>query len=346
MLAKLAVAPEVLAERLQPPSLMKAIHLSLLETLKAHGEIIFRSNDEAGRFIRAAKTSALPVDIAKRWEVMLGTLHKSGRLKVAVPPDELSVSKLAQLSELKAAWSGKVQLIILDSDGAASLGVPDEEGVLNDTDANVELATIHSAVHTSVISHLVGLASSTVFPFDTRAAFWNEVLRPISEVSRTAKVLDKFLFKDVWSRADNPGRWRGRGPEHVVWLLNQLDQSMRPQSTVQLFTFAGPRDPGAEETAQILRKAWHPPASGRLSRVEISLARSDRNFPHDRHIRFDAGIGISINAGFDRLREDNIWDRYGMGWSYIHRPADLAKLQDREQGASRLEAVTETIFER
>ena len=66
MFAKLAVAPEAIVEQLQPLSLTKSIHIGLLDALNAHGEILFRSNDEAARFVKAAKNSTLPASSAIR----------------------------------------------------------------------------------------------------------------------------------------------------------------------------------------------------------------------------------------------------------------------------------------
>lgn len=346
MFAKLAVAPEAILEQLQPGSLAKSIHLALLDTLNAHGELLFRSNEEALRFIKVAKKSQLPGGIAKRWEATLIALHKMGRIKIIVPPDKLSISMLSHLSDLEVAWSGKVGVIVLASDTAAAVGVPADEGILDDAEAHIEIATIDAAIHTQAISRLRQLADSVVFPFDRRDLFWESVLEPVAEVARSVTILDKFLLKELWRRATEPSKWRNREPEHVVWLLRHLDCAMREQATVRLIAYSSEVDLGIEDTAELIRQVWEPPVHGRLDRVELTFATFDRGFPHDRHIRFDAGSGISINAGFDRLRQNTIWDQYGMSWSYAHHPADLRVLKEREDGASRLNAQTEVVIQR
>jgi len=341
MLAKLTMASDALGEQLQPLSLMKAIHLNLLEALIAHGELIFRNGEEATQFIRAAKGGALPPDVAKRWDAALTTLHQRGRIKIMSPPDDRAISTGFALSELKDTWAGKIQVVVLGGETATKLGVPTDEGILEDEDAHIEVATVYTAGHTKAISHLRGLAESAVFPFETRDDFWHEVLGPVAEVSRSVTITDKYLFTDLWRRAKYPRKWRDSPAEHVSWLLENFDSSMRSSSNVHLISYTGEVE--IKKTIDVVLDAWRPSKHGRLSSVKLTLVTKDHDFPHDRHMRFDSGVAIAVSAGFDRLRQPRIWDKHGMAWTYMYRPSDLKRLHDRELAALALDGESEYV---
>lgn len=346
MLTKIALDPEALLELFEPPSLMKSVHQVVIDTLNAHGRIVFRSDKEAKRFIEATKSSSLSPNLVKRWEAVIYHLYKTKRARVLQPQDEVSISALSKLAEIEGAWSGKVSVMVLSSDAAAAVGVPSDEGVLDDSDADLELATLHSATLTKSVSNLRALAASIVFPFKSRNVFWGEVLGPIAEVSQSVSILDKYIFKEVWYRADKPWKITKEPPEQLVWLLRNLDDEMRGGSKVHILSHSSSSDPGLEETADAIRNAWKAPSAGRLSKVEISLSPVSKGFPHDRHIRFNTGVGIALSAGFDRLQKPECWDPSGMSWSYIYMPNDVEALRQREARALELDASTATVLER
>lgn len=346
MLTKIAFDPEALGEYRDPPSLMKSIHFSILRALNAHGRIVFRNNAEAMKFIDATRASGLSPEIKKQWEVVLQYLHTNKRAGVMKPQDDLSISAISQLTEIESGWAGMVRVIILESHKAEAVGVPPDQGVLDDCSAELELATLHSATLTRAVSHLRELAASAVFPFSTRDSFWNQVLEPVAEISQSATILDKFIFKELWFRAKQPHRFARARPEQIVWLLHKLDESMCEGSLVEIIGYATPDDPSAERTAELIRSAWQPSSQGHLAKVQLSVAREHRGFPHDRHLRFNTSIGISLNAGFDRLSRPDCWDVNGMSWSYIYMPHDVEALRQREAQALELQVTTATVLQR
>jgi hypothetical protein len=352
MLARLALAPEALDEAVPgiPVAAAKSLHTTLLEALNAHGSLVFASNAEALDFVNAVKAGqGLPPGAAQKWRETLIHLRKLGRINVLVPPRDTGLSSVRVLADLRKGWGGHVEVAVVGNKASSCIGVPTDVGLLEDSEARLEVATMVTAPHSRTISQYRELARTAwMSAGESRDTFWNDVLEPVAAQSRAVTVLDGYLFHRLWRKAEQQPYSRRWDQEHVAWLLELLDRIMAPGSEVELVGGFDPRRPAsAEDTAALICAEWSPAAQGRLRSVTLVLAPKDRHFPHDRHIRFNTGVAVLINAGLDRLRERTIWDPNGMGWHYRWAPAGVEELRRAEQRTRTMaSAQSHTVFHR
>ena len=351
MLARLAIDPEALSDTTTPVSMTKFHHNSLLETIAAHGSIVFANNDEARAFVQAIKHQhAFPPGMAEKWSNLLPELHKLGRVRLMVPPGDQPISQVRALDALQHGWKGNLDIAVLGNSGASAIGISEDKGILEDIDSQVEIATVVATPHTRTVTHYRELADIAILPHRAeRETFWDEVLRPIATASKAASVLDGYLLTRLWDKEDNLPMSRSRDAGHVEWILDHLDSTMRPGSELELIC-AYDRNKShytADESADVIRDSWSPLSHGRLTKVTLTLVERQKGFTHDRHIRFSTGVAITLPAGFDRLRAARVWDQDGMAWNYKWRPDAIKGLRDREERAkSFTPRKTVTVLER
>jgi hypothetical protein len=351
MLARLAIDPEALADTITPMSMAKFHHNSLLETIAAHGSLLFANNGEARAFVQAIKNlGALPPGMAEKWSTVLSELHKLGRVRLIAPPGDRPISQVRALDALQNGWKGNLDIAVLGHTGASAIGISDDEGILEDVDSQVELATVVATPHTRTVTHFRELADIALLPASAkRETFWDQVLRPISTMSKAATILDGYLMTSLWGKEDNLPRSRSWQVEHVEWILDHLDTTMMTGAELELICAYDPRKPHytADESADAIRDFWRPISRGRFAKVTLTLVERQKGFTHDRHIRFSTGVAITIAAGFDRLRAPQVWDEDGMAWNYKWRPDAVKGLRDREERAKSFRPCkTVTVLER
>lgn len=350
MLARLAIDPEALTDILTPVSLTKVLHNHLLETIASHGHLVFANNDEAAAFVKAIRNRSLPPGMAEKWATFLPELHKQGRMSLVAPPGDSPISQVRQLDELQQGWKGNLDVAVLCTANASAIGISDEDGILDDTNSHVELATFGAAPHTRTVAHYRELAETAVLPYDAdRDTFWNDVIRPVAAASKRTIILDGYLLTSLWNKEHSLPRSRSWPTEHVAWLLDHLDSTMRPASEVEFICAYEPHKLhyNAVQSANIIHNFWAPPPAGRLAKVTLRLIERQRGFTHDRHVRFSTGVAITIPAGLDRLRSPRVWDADGMAWAYKWRRDAINQLREREDRAkSFAPAQTVTVFER
>ncbi|QOR69382.1 hypothetical protein IM660_11805 [Ruania alkalisoli] len=319
-----------------------ALHESLVETLLAHGRLVFVSDDEAREFVRAVRGIAgMPPGARARWEAMLVHLRKSHRVVVADPPSRDTLATVDGIDRLRAGWGGQADVAVVSQTLSVTLGVPGDTGILSAPGLKPDVAVAVTAPTAPALARIVEQERSPFAAHGTaREDFWFNVLRPIATGAREVVILDGYLFNRITGSA------YGRGsasdvPEHICWLLEHLDSVMAGGSTVRLVGNASKlnsRD-DACALAQIIHHRWSPANEGRLARVEVHLgdpSNGRQRFPHDRHIRFSTGSAVKIPAGFDRLRDRRIWDTSGMWWTYLWRSRALDALRSDEQTATSL----------
>lgn len=351
MLARIAIDPEALADPITPISLTKVLHNNLLEMIAAHGYIVFANNEEAQAFIKAIRNhKSLPPGMVEKWATFLPELYKQGRMSLISPTGDNPISRLRELDELQQGWKGNLDVAVLCAANAAAIGISDEDGILDDTTSHVELATFGATPHTRTVARYRELADTAVVPYKApRDQFWNDVLRPVATASKKATILDGYLLTSLWNNEDKLPRSRSWGPEHVAWMLDHLDSTMKRGAEVELICAYEPHKLhfDAEASADIIRDWWVPAAPGRLAKVTVTLIERQKGFTHDRHIRFSTGVAITVPAGFDRLRSPNLWDQDGMAWAYKWRRDAINGLREREERAKSFSPrQTVTVFER
>lgn len=341
MYARVAVASNALdLGNLEAP-VANALHGALVESLLAHGRLVFTSPAEALEFVRAIRSTAgIPPGARTRWESLLIHLKQSGRVAFVEPPSDTPLAKVEALNLLRAQWGAQTDVAVIASGSCAVLGVPEDSGILSDPGLSPDVAVAASAPTAPALARINELQQHPVAPHRSdREDFWSTVLQPMAADAVSATILDGYLFTRlcdiIHGRARTP-----RDPEHVTWLLQHLDNVMAPGATVRLIGNASHVTSGdnAQSIAQAVHNQWSPLKTGRLAKVEVLLGQPahGRRFPHDRHIRFSTGSAIKIPAGLDRLREPLIWDPSGMWWSYHWQPAALDDLRADERSAEAL----------
>lgn len=148
------------------------------------------------------------------------------------------------------------------------------------------------------------------------------VLEPLARTSRSAVVVDKYLFKKLLGRGRKPD------PEQVIWLLENLDSSIH-EGTVTLIGQVGSGSSSAIQIADTILQHWRRHPAHGVHQLRVVLAPG-RSLPHDRHVRFGVGGVVILPAGFDRLSEPFIWDKDGMNWQYKWQPEAVKLLKAAE----------------
>lgn len=343
MIARLAISPQALIDLGAglPARQAKANHDQLLRALRAHGTLVFASADEARALAKVLKgEEGLPPGASKKWTGLFEEFltRSPKRAEVLNPPASFSFGVAHQLDELRTAWAGRADVAILDDEQGDRVGIPLEEGWLAVGDGQFEVATGSSAAHCRRLTRFQDMMDRGFAPVgSSREIFWEDVLGPLARVSRTASVVDRYLFKDLL------GNTRRVDSEHVVWLLQHLEASLRGNGPVTLIAERFTTET-AQDVMQAIDASW---PRGRTRSFEIVVvlvpkgmtSRRNVRFPHDRHIRFDVGAAVVVPAGFDRLRGSTIRDPDGMKWDYKWAAEPLAVLRSAEQRCVEGEAV-------
>lgn len=308
-------------------------HDQLLRALRAHGTLVFASADEARALAKVLNSEeGLPPGASKKWKGLFEEFlaRSPKRAEVLSPPASFSFAAAHQLDELRTVWAGKAEVAVLDDEQGDRLGIPLDEGWLAVGDGQLEVAIGSSATHCQRLTRFQDMMDRGFAPVGSpREAFWEDVLHPLARVSRTATVVDRYLLKDLLGDA------RRVGSEHVLWLLQHLEASLRANGLVTLIVERLNTET-AQDVLHAIDDSW-PRGRGRRTAIEVILVpksvpgRGSVRFPHDRHIRFDVGAAVVVPAGFDRLRGPTIWDPDGMKWDYKWAAEPLAALRTAEQ---------------
>lgn len=338
MIAQISLAPQAVYDVAagQPPALTKSQHESLLRSIEAHGMLVAANDAEALELLHAIKApGALPPGIRTRWVTSLAELKKRNRFICMTPQLPRGLREAASIDDLRAGWVGKAQVTVLTIAQARSLGV-DDEGLLVDSETSLELASAPIAAYCSTLNLLRELAEDGhVQTGASRDEFWDQVVAPIARVSRRVTVLDRYLLGNLaWHHQNLPrsSRWE---VENLVWLLDHLDRSGIQGTAVRLIASDSIENKigDADDAARMIKEVWRPAPRGQISTLEVTVApwnQRGKRMPHDRHIRFDIGVGIRLPAGWDRFKKARVEDPDGVGWQYLWRPNAFRDLRAAE----------------
>lgn len=339
MYARVAVASNALDFGSIQPLAATALHEALIQTLLAHGRLVFASNDDAKDFVLAVKgAAAMPPGARARWEALIVYLRNSQRVVVVDPSSHDTLATVDAIDRLRAGWGTQTDVAVVAQALSAALGIPEDTGVLSAPGFNPDVAVGVAAPNAPALTRIVEQEQNPCAVHNSaREDFWDNVLEPMATGATEVTILDGYLFNRITELAHGRGRATDV-PEHICWLLEHLDSVMAGRSTVRLIGNASKLTTGddARAIAQTIYDRWSPLKVGRLSTVEVHLGVSSdgrRRFPHDRHIRFSTGSAIKVPAGFDRLSGERIWDASGMWWTYLWQPSALDGLRADETTA-------------
>jgi hypothetical protein len=93
-----------------------------------------------------------------------------------------------------------------------------------------------------------------------------------------------------------------------------------------------PRSPSSpEDVADLVTRYWTPEPLGAIRQLGVVTAALSPRLPHDRHLRFNLGVAIMIQPGFDRLQRTTIEVKEGVAWTYEWKAAAIDRLFTSEQ---------------
>jgi len=342
MLARIALSADAIFDLSQGPAPhQRKNHREFTDLLMRHGVLVFGSEDEKNLFASSIRLGdGVPVFSRQVWGVILADLAHKKRLRVISPPGAAQVSALTSLRDLYDEWKYKAEIALVQESLSKVMKLDQQESGVLEGHA-LEIATPFTISEGKVIRSLEALSRDGKLKHgESRETFWNTVLAPLAECTRTVVITDRFIFERLWDDAD---RSITRAvPEHLCWLLERLDSTLLPSATVKIVGQSrrkdGPAHKGrwtTQQTSHLIQASWARSSVRRIKRVEIVQAEPYGERPHDRHIRFgDVGL-VDINAGVDMLSTPKVIKKQGMKWSYGYMPNAL---QESKEATNMLEA--------
>lgn len=343
MLLNVNVTAEALAEtsRAEAKFNAPALQRQIQELLYRHGILHFPSKADALEVLDYLKSEELTAAEATHWKKLLAALQKQGRLTAADPAVLEKTSATESASDLEPL-EHLAPLVSLVGTPLYERLFPAAISGTTRTSAGVEVATPGSVSEVRDYQRLRLLAETGNYPAGTtRERVWEELLAPLAKVSREVVIFDTYLFVQLSYWAEAADRRAGGAAlpedEHLRWLLTRLDAEALPGTTVKLIgargipgDFRGDRVPGSAAALRHLVEENLPNSFSRLGPVEAWFAPSTRarDIHHDRHIRFSAGAGVEVAAGFDRFAYPKL--RENTGFTYRYQTASLDELHRRE----------------
>ncbi len=283
-------------------ALRRMAHEELLDELAVHGTLLFSSAGELAEF-RAA-LSELPPVLAKRWEALL-----SGRRLVVDMLDPEAAPAIGQAldpARLEDAVSGPVRLVLLDRDHAALLGVPGGAFAAMAPAGRLELGRLATATRTDALRRAAELLTAPLREGDDREDLWRDRFGPLSDVSKLVVVYDKYAGIQAARRYVHSER----SADGLTWFLSRV--ALRPGKRVRLITAVTDDDRRVldERTVAPGLQALRDRLADRDVRLDVVLVpdRGDRGdrFGHDRHIRFDERVALSLGPGLQAFARPKV----------------------------------------
>jgi hypothetical protein len=337
MLARVAIASDALDGGTLPVAVRNSVQHLLAERLAAHGRLVFSNEPELLDLVRAIKDGpGLSQEARKRWVETVIHMRTHERISVGRPPTDGDLASIHTLAGLRDRCRSGVDVAVIGTSQSIEVGVPEETGFLVDDRDQLEIATAVGAPHSPRLANFQASTEASFLPHGSeREQFWTDVLGPMALGSRSAVVLDGYLFESLIALEEGRPWTRGWRTEHVVWLLEHLDLTMASGAHVELLTTRKAKGTAysAAELCRQVQARWSPAPDGNISKVTVAVCRPKKGqkFPHDRHVRFSTGVAVELFAGFDRLREEHVWDEDGMKWLYRWRPSAVGALKAMEQ---------------
>lgn len=300
------IGDSALADQATDPALHRALHEELLEELAVHGQLVFTSEEELARFVRAVRQ--LPATLAKAWETVLS----SRRVTVTVvEPESLpGLSQMLDADDLERRWAPAVQLVLLDSDQAELLGVARDEFSARTPGGLVEIGRLATATRSATILAAHHAMESPMREGGNREDEWNDRIGPLVASATPVVIYDKYVGMQV-ARRYIYGYEHGDG---LTWLLGRI--SLTPGRRVRIITavpFVKPGRPVREPIDERVLAAAFLMLKDHIGRevgVDLVLvperqrnATTIERFGHDRHIRFGERAVLALGLGVQTFEQ-------------------------------------------
>lgn len=329
MIARIALDADALLDHKEPSRRSSNTHRSLLEVLESYGYLQFLGKTDADALFNVVE--GLSDEMKELWTKVVLSLHDLNRLHVGTSDD--ATGEICDTVPLSEPLRSLVDLIVVREEVSEGNNLLEEQGFAK-RDDEPELSLADSVAQCQTIDKMRKLRRIGNYGEGTsRNKIWDEVFAAPAEVSSEATLLDRFFLTNLLSGAGGGRR------SHADWLLRKLDATMPEGANVRLLgewpVVRGSKSLVEKVSLQKRVKSHIAPiiGTGRLGSINVLLApwpRRHEGGPHNRHIRFAAGIAIGTDEGFDRLDSTKVQGIDGFSWRSITDARSLGDLGKRE----------------
>lgn len=329
MITRVAIDSQALLDHNGPTRAALNTHRSLLQVLQSFGFIEFMGNADVTALFQAIER--LDNGMRELWVERISELYIMNRVRFGSSSE--TTGDLCAREPLAEILRAMVDLVVI-SEGAST----DREAVsvvgFETREGEPELTLADSIAHCRTITTARSLRELGNYRENTlRDVIWKEVFDVPARISIEATLLDQYFLKHLFD-GKSRRKW-----DHVLWIIRRLDESMLPGSTVRLLcalpSDGRPPRPFTRSRIESMIQTHIAPilGSGHLSKIEFVLAPWPLRFesgPHNRHLRFNTGIAISTEEGFDRFDRSKIQGIDGFSWHGITSASLIEDLGRRE----------------
>lgn len=294
------ISTSALSDRSEDPALRRAIHEELLEDLSVHGRLVFTSQAHLELFLAAV--GQLPTSLAKAWEVVLSS--RRVHVGIARPPLDGFLGDILDPGLIESELADDLQLVLVETDQAELLGVPEDEFSATTPSGLVEIGRITTAGRTSVLMAARQVLDAPLRAGVSREVEWTERFGPLVQDSKPLVIYDKFVGQQTVRRYLHS---QGTG-DGLTWFLARV--GMTPGRRVRIITAVTDTvDRGQRFDEEAMVAGFHrltASMADRDLRIELVLvperARGEKGrgverFGHDRHLRFGERAALALGAG-------------------------------------------------
>lgn len=329
MITRVAIDSQALLDHKDTARAAVNTHRSLVQVLESYGFIELLGGADSTALGKAIK--GLPGEIGELWEKAIVGLMDLNRVRVG-SSDETAGDLCAE-EPLPEPLRSLADLVVISERASSDRQAVRTNG-FETREGQPELTLADSITHCQTITRARSLRELGNFRASTqRDVIWNEVFAVTSGVSTEATLLDHFFLEHLLNGRSRNAR------DHAEWLIGKLDSSMAEGSTLRLLC-GWPVDrrsselfPRSRLEASVQTRIAPLLGSGRLARIKLVLApwpKRHDDGPHNRHLRFNSGVAISTEEGFDRLDSREVQGIDGFTWRGITAAALLGDLATRE----------------
>jgi hypothetical protein len=317
-------------------------HREMARCLLAHGELVFANESDFEALARAVADLARgSPEAGKAWEAVLTSARRSS----AAPPCPAPLCQLDDVEPLRREWPSIIELAIFMALRAELLGCPEQALSCVDPQSGIEIAKYVANWQSATFSRLRDLAATQIVQGGTeRDTLAKTRFIPLLRGAQHVAFIDRH-----WGERLVKDHQRGAARSNeMAWLLDLIDATASGTSVTMFTAYddSRPTDPYTATDVQTAATAlWNSFARKggvrKLSFVTGPVVGPTSGprvlFPHDRHMRVrgpnNASAGLSLSAGFGRLRSPRT--RAGTTWelSYLWQPADVEGMRQAEQQA-------------
>ena len=331
MIARVAMSPGAVASlnAAGAPADVFLRHAAICEAVEAHGYLVFANTDEGRQFVQAIKTAG--PEAQAMWTKLVNRFSRAGRFENLTPPNDCGLDEITTLSDLASGWGLRTDLAVVPDDRASEVfGLAATTMSVIDPSSGIDIARAGAAaVSGTLAAYKQASRASVLIKDQSREVLWSGVLLPIARVSRSIRIVDRYVFKSLAQMT-----LRGAAADgFLAWLLHHLNRAAMDGCRVEIIGCdqrpdGQPRD--ADAAADLIRGIFSP-TGGRLSCIEVVCAQPASYLPHDRHIGSSLGVGVVFPDSLDEFDTLAIRNPEGVEFSYRSDPAAVQKLQEAER---------------